>query len=356
MAPAFVRPSVRALSGYVPGEQPPIGQRVVKLNTNENPFPPSPKVMEAIRQVEPELLRRYPNPMADSFRAAAARVLGIPAEMILCGNGSDDLLTIATRTFVAPGGTLAAPEPTYSLYPVLAALEEARFVPVPWTRDYDLPINGLLAARAEAIFIVNPNAPTGTFVSPARIAELAEQFRGLILVDEAYVDFADENCALLVNAFENLVVTRSLSKSYSLAGLRFGYAIAQPHVIAEMAKVKDSYNCDAISTLAATAAIEDQEYARRTWEHVKSERLRVSEELAAMGWGVIPSRANFILASVPGGRARDAWLRLKEQGILVRYFDQPGLRDKLRITIGTIQENNALLGAVKSLQLVERAA
>jgi len=213
-----------------------------------------------------------------------------------------------------------------------------------------------LAAKPQAVYLANPNAPTGTFVSPARIAELAEKFRGLILIDEAYVDFADESCVVLVSAYENVVVTRSLSKAYSLAGLRFGYCIAQPQVIDEMIKVKDSYNCDAISAVAATAAIEDQEYARRTWEHVKTERTRVAQELSLMGWLPLPSQANFILAAVPSGRGKEVYLGLKAQGILVRFFDAPGLRDKVRVTIGTIQENNALLGAAKELQVVEKAA
>jgi histidinol-phosphate aminotransferase len=356
MAPSFVRPSIRAMAGYAPGEQPGIGERIVKLNTNENPFPPSPKVMDAVRQVEPELLRRYPKPLADAFRESAGKLLGVSPDMILCGNGSDDILTIATRCFVPPGGLLAAPEPTYSLYPVLAQLEDAKFVGIPWQPNYSLPIEAILSAKPQAVYLANPNAPTGSFVSPARIAELADKFRGLILIDEAYVDFADENCLLLVNAYENVVVSRTLSKAYSLAGLRFGYCVAQPQVIEQLNKVKDSYNCDAISVAAATAAIEDQEYARRTWDHVKTERTRVAQELTAMGWEPIPSQANFILTTVPRGRGKDAYLGLKQQGILVRYFDQPGLRDKVRITIGTIQENNALLGAAKELQLLDKAA
>src|SRR5215213_3047600 len=242
MAPQFVRPNVREMHGYAPGEQPGVGERVVKLNTNENPFPPSPKVVQAIQNVEPEMLRRYPNPTADTFREAAAELLGVSPDMILAGNGSDDVLTIATRTFVPSGGTLAYPEPTYSLYPVLAQLEEAKSVTVKWEKDYALPIDALVETKANAIYLANPNAPTGTFVSPMKVEELARQFSGLILIDEAYVDFAEDDCVPLVREYENVVITRTLSKAYSLAGLRFGYAVAQPHVIAEMMKVKDSYN------------------------------------------------------------------------------------------------------------------
>ena len=354
MAPRFVRPNVRQMHGYTPGEQPGPAERVIKLNTNENPFPPSPRVVQAIQNVEPEMLRRYPNPTAEPFRAAAAKLLGVTPEMILAGNGSDDVLTVATRTFVRPGGTLAYPDPTYSLYPILARLEDAESVGVPWERDYALPIDALVESGADAVYLANPNAPTGTFVSPMKVEELARQFPGVILVDEAYVDFAEDDCVPLVKEYENVVITRTLSKAYALAGLRFGYAVGQEHVIAEMMKVKDSYNTDAISIVAATAAIEDQEYARGTWEKVRSERQRLSAELTHMGWAVLPSQANFILVTCPNGKGREAYLGLKQQGILVRHFDKPGLSDKIRITVGTMQENNALLTGIKALTVAEK--
>ena len=354
MAPSFVRANVRAMHGYSPGEQPGPGERVVKLNTNENPFPPSERVMKAIREIEPEVLRRYPHPTADAFRAAAAKLLGVTPGMILCGNGSDDILTIATRTFLSPGGTLAFPNPTYSLYPVLAKLEEANVIAVPWEKEWSLPIEALLETEADAIYLANPNAPSGTFVSPMKVAELAKRFTGALLIDEAYVDFADDDCLVLVRDYPNVVIVRTLSKAYSLAGLRFGYAVAQEQVIEQLMKVKDSYNCDAISVIAATAAILDQDHAKRGWDHVRAERQRVSSELTQLGWTVLPSQANFILATVPNGQGREAYLGLKEQGILVRYFNLPGLTDKIRVTIGTSQENNALLGGIKALTLAEK--
>jgi histidinol-phosphate aminotransferase len=356
MAPSFVRASVRDMQGYAPGEQPGAGERVVKLNTNENPFAPSPKVMQALAQVEPEMLRRYPNPTADAFRAAAARLHDVSSEMIIAGNGSDDILTIATRTFVAPGGTLAAPDPTYSLYTVLAQLEGARYAGVPWGRDWSLPIDALVATKPDAIYLANPNAPSGTMVPPGHVADLAKRFPGLLLVDEAYADFADDNCLSLVKDHPNVVVSRTLSKAYSLAGLRFGYAVGQARVIAEMMKVKDSYNTDALSIVAATAAIEDQEYARQSWKHVRSERQRLTDELTQLGWRVLPSQANFILAAAPDGRGEAAYLGLKRQGILVRHFNKPGLADKIRITVGQSHENNALLGGIKALTAAEKAA
>lgn len=352
----FVRPKVRAMAGYTPGEQPGAGERVVKLNTNENPFPPSANVIKAVREIEPELLRRYPNPTADVFRQAAAPILGVTPDMILAGNGSDDVLAIAMQTFLSPGDVLAYPEPTYSLYPVLAELDEVKVATVPWEGGWSLPVDALLTTRPNAIFLANPNAPSATFVSPHRIETLLKKFSGLLLIDEAYVDFADDNCLPLIREHENIVITRTLSKAYSLAGMRFGYAVSRPEVIREMNKARDSYPCDAISIVAATAAITDQEYARKTWEHVRSERQRISSELIQMGWKVLPSHANFILAGAPDGHGKDVYLGLKRQGILVRYFDKPGLDDKIRITIGTSQENNALLGGIKNLNTAEKAA
>lgn len=346
---SFVRDNVRAMQGYAPGEQPAAGTRVVKLNTNENPFPPSPKVIEALREIDVEMLRRYPQPRADRFRTAAAKLLGVRPDMILCGNGSDDVLTVATRTFVPPGGKIAAPDPTYSLYPILANLESAQFHPVAWDADWQLPIAGLLAKKPNAIYLANPNAPTGTITPIELIDELASTFDGVVLVDEAYVDFTDQSCIELVHKHQNVVVSRTMSKGYSLAGIRFGYCVANEEVIAEMMKVKDSYNCDAISIIAATAAIEDQAYAKSNWKRIREERERVTASLTELGFDVIPSHGNFVLAGVPGGDGRAFYLGLKQQGILVRYFDMPGLRDKLRITIGTSLENDALLGGVKSL-------
>ncbi len=207
MAPQFVRPCVRDMQGYEPGEQPAVGERVVKLNTNENPYPPSERVMQAIADLSAETLRRYPNPTADTFRDAAAKLHGVTRQHIIAGNGSDDLLTIATRCFVPPGAVLAFPDPTYSLYPVLARLQDAKALPLPWGRDWNLPVDALAASGAHAIYLANPNAPSGTFVSPLKVAELAGSFSGLLLVDEAYVDFADDNCVALVQQFANLVIS-----------------------------------------------------------------------------------------------------------------------------------------------------
>lgn len=335
------------MTGYTPGEQPKPGERVIKLNTNENPFGPSPRVLEAIRSVDPEWLRRYPPPMADRFREAAGQLHGVPPECILAGNGSDDILQIALRTFCSPGDTLAAPEPTYSLYPVLARLADVRMVAVPWEPGWTLPIDALLEAQPRAIFFANPNAPSGTVVAQAEVEALARWASGLVLVDEAYVDFADAHCLDLVKRCGNVLVARTLSKGYGLAGLRFGYAVGDPAVIAQMTKVKDSYNCDAIAIAAACAALDDQEYARRTWMYVREERDHLATALSSRGFTVVPSHANFLFVATPGGRpAKPIYASLKRDGVLVRYFDLPGLEDKLRITIGTREHHAAFLAAL----------
>lgn len=335
------------MSGYTPGEQPKPGERVIKLNTNENPYPPSPRVFAAIQAIGAEALRRYPSPMADEFRRVAARVHGVMPEQVLAGNGSDDILQIALRSYCAAGDVLASPDPTYSLYPVLAELSDVRFVTVPWQANWSLPTDALLATGARAIFFANPNAPSGTWIEPAAISALAARTDALVLVDEAYVDFADTSCLGLLARHDNVLITRTLSKGYGLAGLRFGYAIGHPAIIEQMAKVKDSYNCDAIAIAAATAALDDQAYARQQWDRVRAERTRMTAELTRRGFTVIPSHANFVLATTPGASyAKPLYEQLKSRGILIRFFDKPGLNDKLRITIGTPEENDVLLAGL----------
>ncbi len=338
------------MTGYVPGEQPAPGERVVKLNTNESPFPPSPAVMAAIRDLEPERLRVYPPPTAHAFREAAASLHGVAPENVLAGNGSDDVLTIVTRAFVPPGGRVASPWPTYSLYPVLCEIQGAHHVRVDWDDEWSLPVSRLLAVRADAIYLANPNAPSGTASPPEEIAELARRFKGLLVVDEAYVDYADRDCVTLLADHPNLLISRTLSKGYALAGLRFGYALAHEEVIAAMMKVKDSYNTDALGQVAAVAALADRDYAARMWQHVRDERARLTLELQLMGLAVAPSQANFVLARHPdypdAGVLYDG---LRKQGVLVRHWNEPGLQDAIRITIGTSQENNALVAALNQL-------
>jgi len=347
MSTPHARSTVARMAGYTPGEQPRPGEKVIKLNTNENPYPPSPKVFEAIRSIAADSLRRYPQPMADDFRRVAARHHGVTPAHILAGNGSDDILQIALRCYCGPGDVLASPDPTYSLYPVLAELADVRFLTVPWGPDWSLPTAALLATNPRAIFFANPNAPSGTSVSQEEVGALAARTSALVLVDEAYVDFADEDCIGLLASHDNVLISRTLSKGYGLAGLRFGYAVAHPSIVEQMAKVKDSYNCDAIAIAAACAALEDQAYARQQWALVKSERSRVTAELQRRGFSVLPSHGNFVLATTPGAAsARPLYDAMKAGGVLVRFFDKPGLSDRLRITIGSPEENDAMFAAL----------
>jgi len=355
---SYLRKNIDAMAGYTPGEQPAPGTRVVKLNTNENPYPPSPRVVETLRSLDAASLRLYPDPMADRVREVVARLHGVRPEQVLCGNGSDELLSLAFRAFVGERQRVVWPSPTYSLYPVLAEVQGAEPIEIPTADDFTVPVDVLAAAPARLLLFCNPNAPTGTWTSTDTVGRIADRFDGVVVVDEAYVDFACGNALDLVRgtgpagqgARPNVLVFRTLSKSYSLAGLRFGYAVGSVDLIAGLAKVKDSYNVDAVSIALAAAALEDQDHMRANVERVRAERSRLAAGLAALGLTVYPSEANFLLAGVPDGRGQAWHDGLKGRGILVRYWNLPRLADKLRITVGAPEENDALLAAVERMR------
>jgi len=337
-----LRANIRAMAGYIPGEQPREGD-FIKLNTNENPFPPSPKVVDAIRNAltDGDRLRKYPDPLGTAFRQTAGRVFGIDPESILIGNGSDDILTIITRSFLGEQGLVVSPTPSYLLYRTLAELQVARFQTVSYTADWRLP-DPWPIAKADLTFIANPNSPSGTVLSTRELARLANQVNGPVVVDEAYVDFAEDN-ALSLAGKKNVIVTRSLSKSYSLAGIRFGFAVAEPALVREFIKVKDSYNCDVLSLAAATAALEDQDYLRQTRAAILATRTRLTQELSKLGFQVCPSQANFVWAQPPQGNAQRMFEELKKRKILVRYMNYEGYGDGLRISIGADADIDRLL-------------
>ncbi|HEV2949146.1 MAG TPA: histidinol-phosphate transaminase [Gemmataceae bacterium] len=337
-----LRANIRAMAGYIPGEQPREGD-FIKLNTNENPFPPSPKVVDAIRNAltDGDRLRKYPDPLGTAFRQTAGRVFGIDPDSILIGNGSDDILTIITRSFVGERGLVVSPTPSYLLYRTLAELQGARFQTVSYTADWRLPVPWPIA-KADLTFIANPNSPSGTVLSIAELARLANQVNGPVVVDEAYVDFAEDNAMSLAGK-KNVIVTRSLSKSYSLAGIRFGFAVAEPALVREFIKVKDSYNCDVLSLAAATAALEDQDYLRQTRAAILATRTRLTQELSKLGFQVCPSQASFVWAQHPQGNARRIFEELKKRKILVRYMNYEGYDDGLRISIGADADIDRLL-------------
>jgi len=343
----YFRENVEKIKGYQPGFQPKDAD-VVKLNTNENPYPPSPKAVEVLKNIAPQQLRRYPDPLGTVFREAAGKVNAVPAEWIMCCNGGDDLLSIAFRAFCDEKRPVAYPVPTYSLYPVLADLQNCKAIEIPFDKEFNLPAK-LASAGAALTIVCNPNAPTGSFINVNELASLADELDGVLLIDEAYVDFAEQNCTSLVKNFDNVIILRSLSKGYSLAGLRFGYAIAQPPLVEGLIKVKDSYNVDAVAIAVASAAISDQQYFKQNVEKIKTERGRMTEQLRQIGFEVPPSSSNFVLAKSRNAKAADIYDKLVQRNIFVRYFNLPGLDDKLRITIGTAEQNDKLLNALKEI-------
>jgi histidinol-phosphate aminotransferase len=334
------------MAGYTPGEQP-AGGDFLKLNTNENPYPPSPRVVEAVqRSLTADRLRKYPDPVGTAFRQTAARVLDVDPDGILIGNGSDDILTILTRAFVPEGGLIAFPTPGYLLYRTLAELQNARFQPVPYTDSWDLE-DPWPVRNANLTFIANPNSPSGTAVSVQALERLAEQ-AGPVVIDEAYVDFAKAHTLSLARR-PDVIVTRTLSKSYSLAGVRFGFAVARPELVRDLVKVKDSYNCDALSLAAAAAALEDQEYFRGVRDRLIATRGRLTEELARLGFTVAPSQANFLWCRRSDRPVKPLYEQLKRRRILVRYLHYEGYGDGLRITVGSDAECDRLLAELRQL-------
>ena len=360
--PSYERPGLKGAPGYVPGEQPEGG---VKLNTNENPYPPPPAVADALARFPVERLRRYPPADAAPFRAAAARAHGVDPAEVIAANGGDELLRLAVATYADPGAPVAIAPPTYSLYRVLIRLHGARPVEVPLTGDWGLPdrfAESLNRSGARLAFLPNPHAPSGRLYGREEIAAVAERFEGVLLVDEAYVDFVDPargyDLTPAIRRLPNLLILRTLSKGYSLAGLRFGYGLGPAPLLEPMlTKTKDSYNVDAIAQALAAAALGSRAWAEENWAKVRAERERLRAGLERLGLPSPPSETNFVLASVPPGAAApgaggsdsgaNALHRaLGSRGVHVRWFDEPRLRDRLRISVGTREENDRLLAAL----------
>lgn len=348
---SYFRPAIDAMTGYIPGEQPKPGIKIIKLNTNENPYPPSPKAIEVLQNLDGEWLRRYPDPFAKEFCQAVSDALGVPADWVIVGNGSDDVLNVLVRS-IAEGSDrkVVYPIPTYVLYRTLSAMQPASVFEVPYAANFQLPIKELVAANGAITFIASPNSPSGHSVPIEALRELAQQVSGIVAIDEAYVDFAENTALPLAQEFENVIVLRTLSKGYSLAGLRMGFGVANPKLLAGLFKVKDSYNIDAIAIAVGTAAMRDQAYKNACADKVKISRMKLAVDLKNLGWKVLDSQGNFVLATPPEGNAESLYLALKELGILVRYFKQPGLNDKLRITVGTDEQNQTLMEALVGIE------
>lgn len=347
---SYFRANIAAMSGYVPGEQP-WENGFIKLNTNENPYPPSPKVHAALKKALDASLRLYPEPQSDTLRAAAARVYGVKPENILAGNGSDEILAILLHCFVGPQDRVAYPTPTYSLYDTLIAIQNGVAARVAYPADFSLP-PALAEQKAALTFLCNPNAPSGTLTPLDQVEKLGRSVAGILVVDEAYVDFAASEGASavpLLQRLPNLIVLRTFSKSFSLAGLRIGLAFAAEEIIAGMMKVKDSYNLNRLSLLAATAALGDLPWMEKNARRIQRSRKRLTGGLERLGYRVYPSHANFVLARRPGRDQKKVYEELKRRKILVRYFATPDLEDCLRITVGAPAEIEALLTEMAAL-------
>ena len=344
---SYVRPEIAAMGGYVPGEQPRAGE-AVKLNTNENPYRASAKVYAAIQRATEIGLSRYPDPVATAVRETVAEKFQVDPRSVLCGNGSDDLLTILTRTFVGSGELLRLPYPSYILYRSLAEIQGAEHEAVPFRADWSLPDefcadslkNGSNANKLRLVFLPNPNSPSGTVIPKQQILEIAEKLPCPLVVDEAYADFADEHCIDLVAKCDKLIVCRTLSKAHSLAGLRFGYLVAAPHLVEQMMKVKDSYNCDALSIAAAAAAIVDDDWQRENRRKIIATRNRLTERMRSLGFDVAESHANFTWNTRKDIPVKPIYEHLKQNGFLVRYMDYPVCGDGLRISVGTDEQTD----------------
>ena len=358
---------VRRLEAYTPGEQPK-AKNVVKLNTNENPYPPSPKCAAVLKAFDLDRLRRYPDPEFTELRRELAKLNRTHPENIFIGNGSDEVLALAAKAFVENDERIGSLDPSYSLYKTLAAIRDVQWTGVdfrcrrtkegrPSTVDLDL------SSRPISLFLwTNPNAPTGTLADPKAIAAFARKFRGIVLVDEAYADFARANCMRLATAKanRNVIVMRTFSKSYSLAGLRVGYCVGPKDLIGALYKVKDSYNVDAVAQSVALAAVKDQKWMKTNVAKVVKTRRWFTAELERRGWDVLPSESNFVFAKPPkatgmrdrgsGIRAKQIFDALRERNIFVRYFSDPKTADRIRITIGTDTQMRKLLSALSEMR------
>ncbi|MFP4259630.1 MAG: histidinol-phosphate transaminase [Opitutales bacterium] len=346
-------PHVQQLHPYVPGEQPQ-GGGWIKLNTNENPYPPSPGVAEAAEE-ELAKLRLYPEPRSMKLRTAIAARYGLAAENVIIGNGSDNLLDLITRSFVAGPGA-GHTVPSYSLYPVVVGMSGQGLIDVPFDRSMTLDVDALAATGASAFFLTNPNAPTGVLFSLVEIESALQAIDGLLVVDEAYIDFGGQTAIPLLKDYQNLIVVRTFSKSCSLAGMRVGYALADAGIIGMLDRVRDAYNLDRVAQAAALAAFEDLAYFESTRQQVISTREATRERLDHFGWFTYPSAANFLFTEPKNSAgetgpavAADLFAYLKAHKVLVRYFPKHPLTCAfIRVSIGTDNQMQAFLAAVES--------
>jgi histidinol-phosphate aminotransferase len=349
LATRHLRRDIIAMAGYTPGEQ---INNCIKLNTNESAYPPSPRVMDVLNKISTDQIRLYPDPVFRALRQAAANRYDVSPDHVMAGNGSDDCLTVIYRAFLNPGDRAAVPWPTYGLYDTLATLQGVELVHVDYRIDeknWHLP-SFLAKQAAKVVLVANPNNPSATLTPVDHLRQLAAELDGILVVDEAYIDFAPAGSSMLphLDKHPNVIVLRTFSKSYSMAGARLGLLFAHPELVKQLTKVKDSYNVNVISQALGVAALEDPDHHRELVRVTLAERAKLEKALAAFGWTWPPSAGNFLLCQV-GEKAERIYQQLKERGILIRWWNKPGLSDKLRITVGQPAHNDLLLQHLKVL-------
>lgn len=347
----FWSPVVHGLQPYVPGEQPKMAN-LIKLNTNENPYGPSPKVLDAIRLATSDTLRLYPDPSATELRQSIADYHQITTEQVFVGNGSDEVLAHIFHAFFQHESPVLFPDITYSFYPVYCQLYQIKYQTIPLSNEFEIKVEDYFGDNGGIIF-PNPNAPTSRLLELAEIERLLQRnTESVVVIDEAYIDFGGQTAIVLVDKYPNLLVTQTLSKSRSLAGLRIGFAVGHPELITGLMRVKDSFNSYPLDSLALTAGIaafEDKTYFAQTCQNVISHREWVANELKALGFVVLPSAANFVFVSHPQNDAAELSAGLRKQGVIVRHFKKDRIDQYLRITIGTPEENQQLLAVMDTL-------
>jgi len=343
----IARENIERLDPYVPGYQPE-GNNVIKLNTNENPYPPSDKVLEAIRQAASEKLRLYPDSLWKGLRKTASKIYEIGEDYLFFGNGSDEILSLIFKAFIDKNDYVVSPYPTYSYYKVMANIQDARFEYIDTDNLFNIPFDSLADCGAKMICFANPNTPTGIFEETSTIENFLNSFSGLLILDEAYIDFAKESAYRLAAKYNNLIVTRTFSKSFSLCGIRVGYCFANPELIKILLKVKESYNINALSQIAAKSALEDIFYSKQNTEKIVKTRDRYTEKFRKLGFFVLPSASNFIFIKHEKFFAKDIFDFLFSKNIYVRYFELRRLDKYLRITIGREDEMSCLIDALST--------
>lgn len=349
MPKSVLRKALQGFQPYVPGEQPPDGAGWVKLNTNESPLPPSPKVLQAIKDAANDSLRLYPSPTAAPAREAIARRFGLDPSEVAVGNGGDELIELCFRAFAGAKDSVAFPTPTYPLFEPLCRIHEARASMHPTEEPSELPLS-LGSDPAPLKFIVNPNSPTGALFDTRAIEAAIGASSGVVVIDEAYVDFAPHSCLELLNRYENVLLLRTFSKSYGLAGMRIGFALGSGDLISALTSVKDSYNVDRLAIVAAVAAIEDEAHHKHLVQTVTHNREELASELKSLGFDLVPSATNFVFVKPPLPAA-EVVAALRERKVLVRYYDREPIAGWIRITVGTRDQHDKLIATLKEILL-----